>query len=131
MSIRTMCEVCQKVVRYTNDSQQVQEAIDNPSQFCEGHIAEPNDDAIKAIMRILRSHKNPDNAFFVNKQSGGLIGHAYIDRRNGSYFPSIPKGSYELGAGKSQARSYAILRESLHEQYVAIAKEEMNYQGGN
>jgi len=128
MSVRTLCEICNKVVRYTNDSQQVQEAIDNPSQFCEGHIAEPNEEATVAIMRILRAHKNPDNAFFVSKQSGELIGHAYIDRRNGSYFPSIPKGSYELGAGKSQARSYAILRDHLHEQYIAIAKEEMNYQ---
>jgi hypothetical protein len=124
MTIKTNCEVCKKVIRYTNDNQQVQEAIDNPDQFCEGHIAEPNSEALKAIMAILRAHANPNNRFFIAKSDGHLISSAYLDSSNGSYFPSIPKGSYEVGAGKKQSRSYAILKEHFHLTWIEKAKEE-------
>jgi len=124
MSIRTICEVCKKVVRYTNDSQQVQEAVDNPDQFCEGHIAEPNQDALKSIMRILRAHANPNNRFFIEKGDGHLISSAFLNSSDGSYFPSIPKGSYEIGVGKKQSRSYVILEAHLHEAWVEAAKQE-------
>ena len=127
MTIRTLCEICKKVVRYTNDRQQEEEAIKNPSQFCEGHIAEPNKDTIKSIMRILRSHATPNNRFFISKSDGHLISSAYLNSSDGSYFPSTPKGSYEIGAGKKQSKSYAILREHLHENWLAIARDEMKY----
>lgn len=126
MTIRTLCEVCKKVIRYTDDRQQVQEAIDNPNQFCEGHIAEPNEDAIKGIMKVLRSSKNPDNAFFISKVDGHLMSHAYINRKDGSYFPTTPKNSYELDAGKRQSRSYMILREHLHDEWLCQAREPWN-----
>lgn len=76
-------------------------------------ISAPNYDAIKIIMRILRASPNPDNAFFISKADGHLVSHAYINRSDGSYFPSIPKNSYEVDVGKKQSRSYAILREHL------------------
>jgi hypothetical protein len=124
MSIRTMCEVCKKVVRYTDDNQQVQEAVDNPEQFCEGHIAEPTKEAQKSIMAILRANKNPDNCFFISKEDGRLMSHAHINKAQGEFFPSIPKGSYELNAGKKRSRSYAILGEHLHEAWVWAARIE-------
>lgn len=130
MTIRTLCEVCKKTIRYTNDSQQIQEAIDNPEQFCEGHIAEPNSDALKLIMAILRRAANPNNRFFIAKSDGHLIGSAYQNSSDGSFFPSIPKGSYEMGAGNKQSRSYAILREHLHEAWVEIARLESRYGTG-
>jgi hypothetical protein len=125
MAIRTMCEICKKVIGYNNPEQQVQETIDNPDQFCEGHIAPPNKDAQKSIMRILRANKNPNNRFFISKEDGSLMSSAYLNSRDGSYFPSIPKGSYEIGAGKSQSRSYAILEAHLNKMYEEAAKEEM------
>jgi len=35
MTIRTTCEICGKVVAYTDPNQQAFEAINNPDQFCE------------------------------------------------------------------------------------------------
>lgn len=123
MTICTRCDVCNAVVRYTSDARQIQEAIDHPKQFCEGHISEPSDDAIKAIMSILRRSKNPDNRFFIAKDGGRLMSHAYLGKNDGSYFPSIPKGSYEIGVGKNQSRSYAILKAHIDQEYHEIAKE--------
>jgi hypothetical protein len=124
MTIRTMCEVCGKVVSYTNPEQQVQEAIDNPGQFCEGHIAAPSKTAARIIMSVLRNSANPDNAYFISKSDGRLISHAYINAKDGSYFPSIPKDSYEVHAGKKQARSYAILEEHLNQAWIDAARQE-------
>ena len=124
MTTKTICEVCKKVVEYTNPAQQVQEAIDNPDQFCEGHIAPPNKETVQSIMSILRANKNPDNRFFISKEDGSLISSAYLNSRDGSYFPSIPKGSYEVGAGKKQSRSYAILETHLGKMYEEAAKME-------
>jgi hypothetical protein len=127
MTVKTLCEVCKKTIGYTNPEQQVQEAIDNPDQFCEGHITEPNQDAIKTIMAILRNHKNPDNCFFISMKDGRLISHAYMDRKSEGYFPSIPKNSYEIGISKKQSKSYAVLGEYLHAQWRCIAEEASNY----
>jgi hypothetical protein len=124
MTTKTICEVCKKVVEYTNPAQQVQEAIDNPDQFCEGHIAAPSKSAVKSIMRILRADRNPNNRFFIAKESGELLSSAYLNRADGSYFPSIPKGSYEIGAGKKQSGSYACLESHLHDEYIEAAKME-------
>jgi len=52
------------------------------------------------------------------------MSHAYINRKDGSYFPSIPKGSYELNAGRKQARSYAILEGHLNEGWLSAARDE-------
>ena len=120
-----MCEVCGKVVSYTNPEQRVQEAIDDPGQFCEGHITRPNEAAIRTIMGVLRAHQNPDNAYFIRKADGQLMSHAYINRSDGSYFPSIPKGSYEIGVGKKQSSSYAILREHLEQAWIDAARQEV------
>jgi len=35
MTIRTMCDVCGRVVRYTDDRQQEMEAMTDPDQFCD------------------------------------------------------------------------------------------------
>ena len=121
-----MCEVCRKVVGYNNPEQQVLEEIDNPDQFCEGHIAAPSKTATKIIMSILRNSANPDNAYFISKADGRLISHAYINVGDGSYFPSIPKYSYEIHAGKKQARSYAILEQHLQEAWLQQAREPWN-----
>jgi len=44
---------------------QVSHIISNPGGFCRGRIAEPTQDTIKTIMRILRTTgKNPNNRFF-------------------------------------------------------------------
>ena len=126
MTIRTMCEVCRKVVGYNNPEQQVQEAIDDPDQFCKGHIAAPSKTAARTIMSILRNSANPDNAYFISKADGRLISHAYINVGNGSYFPSIPKDSYEVHTGKKQARSYAILEQHLREAWLQEAREPWN-----
>ena len=125
MTIRTMCEVCGKVIEYTNPEQKVQEVINNPDQFCEGHIAAPSKTAARIIMSILRNSPNPDNAYFISKSDGRIISHTYINVRDGSYFPSIPKDSYEIHAGKKQARSYAILDEHLKQAWIEAARQEV------
>lgn len=125
MTIRTKCEVCKKVIRYTDDREQENQSIENPEQFCEGHIAEPNEEALSTIMKILRTTgPNPNNRFFIAKSDGHYISSGYLNSKDGSYFPSTPKGSYELGAGKKSAKSYDVLRSSLHEQWLQIARDE-------
>lgn len=93
-------------------------------QFCDGHIAEPNKQAIKLIMQILRSSANPNNRFFIAIDDGRLMSSAYLSLNDNCYFDRIPKGSYEMGAGKKQSKSYAILKTHLHEMYVEAAKQE-------
>ena len=124
MTIRTICEVCGKTVAYTTPEQQVQEAIDDPDQFCEGHICRPHELVSFAIMKILRGSKNPDNAYFISKSNGRLVSHAYINVSDGAYFPSIPKDSYEVHVGKKQARSYATLIEHLEQAWIEAARQE-------
>jgi len=128
MTIKTFCEVCGKTIRYTDDREQVAQAIDDPDQFCDGHVAEPNQAAIKTIMKILRTTgPNPNNRFFISKEDGSYIVSAYLNPNDGSYFPSLLKGSYEVGAGKRDAKSYDALKKCLHEQWVEVAKEEYQY----
>ena len=128
MTIKTICEVCGKTIRYTDVENQVSHVINNPEEFCKGHIAEPTGGTIKTIMKILRiTGKNPNNRFFISKKDGSYIGSAYLNTKDGSYFPSIPKGAYEVGAGKKSARSYIELKKCLHEQWIEMAREEMRY----
>lgn len=128
MTIKTICEVCGKTIRYTDVENQVSHVINNPEEFCKGHIAEPTEGTIKTIMKILRTTgKNPNNRFFISKKDGSYIGSAYLNTKDGSYFPSIPKGAYEVGAGKKSARSYFELEKCLHEQWIEMAREEMRY----
>jgi len=128
MTIKTNCEVCGKTVRYTDTEEQVAQTIYDPDQFCKGHIAEPTQGAIRIIMNILRNTgKNPNNRFFISKETGSYLGSAYLNTKDGSYFPSIPKGAYEVGAGKKSARSYFELEKCLHEQWIEVAREEMRY----
>ena len=84
-------------------------------------IARPTKEAMKRMMSILRSGPNPNNAFFVSEESGELIGHAYCGKD--SYFPSIPKGSYELRLGKSASRSYSVLEERIAPQYISADEQ--------
>lgn len=128
MTIKTNCEVCGKTIRYTDVENQVSHVINNPEEFCKGHIAEPTGGTIKTIMKILRTTgKNPNNRFFISKKDGSYIGSAYLNTKDGSYFSSIPKGAYEVGAGKKSARSYFELEKCLHEQWIEMAREEMRY----
>ena len=128
MTIKTICEVCGKTIRYTDVENQVSHVINNPEEFCKGHIAEPTKGTIKTIMKILRTTgKNPNNRFFISKKDGTYIGSAYLNTKDGSYFSSIPKGAYEVGAGKKSARSYFELEKCLHEQWIEMAREEMRY----
>ena len=128
MTIKTICEVCGKTIRYTDVENQVSHVINNPEEFCKGHIAEPTGGTIKTIMKILRTTgKNPNNRFFISKKDGSYIGSAYLNTKDGSYFSSIPKGAYEVGAGKKSARSYFELEKCLHEQWIEVAREEMRY----
>ena len=128
MTIKTLCEVCGKTIRYTDVENQVSHIISNPEEFCRGHIAEPTQDTIKTIMRILRiTGKNPNNRFFISKKDGSYNGSAFLNPKDGSYFPSIPKGSYEVSAGTKSATSYLRLENCIHEQWVEIAREEMRY----
>lgn len=128
MTIKTICEVCGKTIRYTDVENQVSHVINNPEEFCKGHIAEPTEGTIKTIMKILRTTgKNPNNRFFISKKDGSYIGSAYLNTKDGSYFSSIPKGAYEVGAGKKSARSYFELEKCLHEQWIEMAREEMRY----
>ena len=130
MTIKTICEVCGKTIRYTDVENQVSHVINNPEEFCKGLIAEPTGGTIKTIMKILRTTgKNPNNRFFISKKDGSYIGSAYLNTKDGSYFSSIPKGAYEVGAGKKSARSYFELEKCLHEQWIEIAREEMRYAG--
>ena len=126
MTIKTLCEVCGKTVRYTDTEEQIAQTIYDPDQFCQGHIAEPTEGTIKTIMKILRTTgKNPNNRFFISKKDGSYIGSAYLNTKDGSYFPSIPKGSYEVSAGTKNATSYLRLENCIHRQWVEIAREEM------
>ena len=126
MTIKTICEVCGKTIRYTDVENQVSHVINNPEEFCKGHIAEPTRGTIKTIMKILRTTgKNPNNRFFISKKDGSYIGSAYLNTKDGSYFPSIPKESYEVSAGTKSATSYLRLEICIHRQWVEIAREEM------
>ena len=107
---------------------QVAHLINNPDEFCKGHIAKPSWGAIKTIMKIVRTTgKTPNNRFFISKKDGTYMGSAYLNTNDGSYFPSIPKGSYEVSAGTKSATSYLRLEICIHRQWVEIAKEEMKY----
>ena len=126
MTIKTICEVCGKTIRYTDVENQVSHVINNPEEFCKGHIAEPTGGTIKTIMKILRTTgKNPNNRFFISKKDGSYIGSAYLNTKDGSYFPSIPEGSYEVSAGTKSATSYLRLEICIHRQWIEIARDEM------
>ena len=128
MTIKTLCEVCGKTVRYTDPEEQVAQTIYDPYQFCRGHIAEPTWGALRTIMKILgTTGKNPNNRFFISKETGSYLGSAYLNPNDGSYFPSIPRGAYEIGAGKKNARSYSELKKCLHEQWIELTREEISY----
>ncbi len=128
MTIKTICEVCGKTIRYTDVENQVSHVINNPEEFCKGHIAEPTEGTIKTIMKILRTTgKNPNNRFFISKKDGSYIGSAYLNTKDGSYFPTIPKGSYEVGVSRKNATSYLGLQVHLQKQWLEIAREEAGY----
>ena len=128
MTIKTNCEVCGKTVRYTYVDDQVAHLINNPDEFCKGHIAKPSWGAIKTIMKIVRTTgKTPNNRFFISKKDGTYMGSAYLNPNDGSYFPSIPVGAYEVGVGRKNAVSYHELQIHLLEQWIEIAREEMRY----
>lgn len=128
MTIKTICEVCGKTIRYTDVENQVSHVINNPEEFCKGHIAEPTEGTIKTIMKILRTTgKNPNNRFFISKKDGSYIGSAYLNTKDGSYFSSIPKGAYEVGVSRKNATSYLGLQVHLQKQWLEIAREEAGY----
>lgn len=52
-----------------------------------------------------RSRKNPDNSFFISKESGEIVSRAYRDEKG--YFPSIPTGTAEI----IEAQTWGIRKE--------------------
>lgn len=80
-------------------------------------------------MVIVRAHANPNNHFFIAKSDGHLIGSTYLNSSDGSYFPSITKDAYEIGVGKKQARSYAIILiiAGINTNYYSYCTEEYKY----
>jgi len=83
-------------------------------------IAKPNEDALKAIMKILRT--SSDNAYFISKKTGNLASSAYCPKDG--HFLSIPRGTYELDLTKASARSYKILNENIETQFEFRNRDE-------
>lgn len=82
----------------------------------------PSDDAKKEMMACARSKKNPDNSFFIEKETGKIKTRAYRDDR--SYFPSCPKGTYEIHIQKEPFLSYSMLDDIIEAQMWGAREEE-------
>ena len=112
-----MCEKCGKVVMYTDPNVQAFQAVENPDQFCEClDISRPTDEIRKFLMRRARGHtENKDNRFFISAETGELKSSGYL-QGNGDWFPSTPKGTYEVAVSYEPFLSYVQLDE-----YVELA----------
>lgn len=72
---------------------------------------EPNMEAKKAMMACARSRKNPDNSFFIDRETGALRTTAYRDDKG--YFPNQPNNTYEVHILKEPFFSYDQLQEQI------------------
>jgi hypothetical protein len=82
----------------------------------------PSESARKEMMSVARSKKNPDNSFFVSKESGEIMSRAYRDEKG--YFPLVPKGTYEIHITKEPFLSYGMLDEVIEAQMWGVREEE-------
>lgn len=72
---------------------------------------EPNMEARKAMVACARSRKNPDNSFFIDRETGELKTTAYRDDKG--YFPSKPSNTYEVHILKEPFFSYDQLQAQI------------------
>jgi hypothetical protein len=72
---------------------------------------EPNQEARKEMMACARSRENPDNSFFIDRETGELKTSAYRDDKG--YFPDLPKNTYEIHILKEPFFSYDQLQEQI------------------
>lgn len=82
----------------------------------------PNEEARQAMMNVARSKKNPNNSFFILKETGEIKTTAYRDERG--YFPDIPKGTYEIHITKEPFLSYDMLDEIIEAQIWNVREQE-------
>ena len=82
----------------------------------------PNEDARKTMMSVARSKKNPNNSFFIKKETGEIKSTAYRDEKG--YFPSIPSGTYEIHIQKEPFLSYDMLDEIIEAQMRGVSEQE-------
>ena len=81
----------------------------------------PSESAKKEMMSVARTKKNPDNSFFISKESGEIISRAYRDEKG--YFPSVPKGTYEIHVTKEPFMSYPMLDDLIEAQMWSVREE--------
>jgi hypothetical protein len=72
---------------------------------------EPNQEARKEMMACARSKKNPNNSFFIDRETGELKTTSYRDDKG--YFPNRPKNTYEVHILKEPFFSYEMLQEQI------------------
>jgi hypothetical protein len=74
-------------------------------------VSMPSEYSQKEMMKVARSKKNPDNSFFIDRDTGQIVSRAYRD--NKGYFPNYPTNTYEVHISKEPFLSYADLKKQL------------------
>ena len=82
----------------------------------------PNEEAKKAMMACARSKKNPNNSFFISKETGEIKTTAYRDEKG--YFPSVPAGTYEIHITNEPFLSYGQLDEVIEAQMWGVREQD-------
>ena len=82
----------------------------------------PNEDARKSMMSAARSRKNPNNSFFIEKETGAIKTTAYRDEKG--YFPTVPTGTYEIHITKVPFLTYDELDEIIEAQLWGVREHE-------
>lgn len=82
----------------------------------------PNEEARKAMMKVARSKKNPNNSFFISMETGEIKAIQY--REQNAYFPSFPTGTYEIHITKEPFLSYDMLDEIIGAQMWGVREQE-------
>ena len=72
MTIRTICDVCKKVIRYTDDKVQSIQAMNDPEQFCE------NEDHSR--LAALNDVEIQDEDPLIKYESGSIESEYIFDR---------------------------------------------------
>ncbi|HWQ19238.1 MAG TPA: hypothetical protein VN455_05615 [Methanotrichaceae archaeon] len=121
MTIRTMCDICKKVVAYTDPRVQELQAIENPGQFCEGHSQAPTKTARKEMMKSIRG-KGKDNSFFISRETGEIVSSAWRDDKG--HFPQTPEGTYEVHVERAPFETYSDLDAFLDSVMCRVYEED-------
>lgn len=82
----------------------------------------PTQAARKEMMKVARSKKLLDNSFFISKETGEITSRAYRDDK--SYFPNIPKNTYEVHIRKCPFFSYLDLDEQIESIMAMVYQED-------